>query len=66
MRVYPKAGLKVRGPDGRLLPDSGLDVKESDLFWARRLRDGDVMETAPTTTNASASASPATRSGSSE
>lgn len=66
MRVYPKAGLKVRGPDGRLLSESGLDVKESDLFWARRLRDGDVTETAPTTTNSSAGASQVSRGGSSE
>ncbi len=38
--------LAVRAPNGRLLPDSGADVPETQ-FWNRRLRDGDVIAAEP-------------------
>ena len=47
MHVYPKPGLVVRGPDKRLLPAAGLDVSDTDFFWNRRMRDGDVTTTPP-------------------
>ena len=47
MLVKPAPGLKVRDPATmQLVPDTGLDVSETDVFWARALRDGDVLESA--------------------
>ena len=37
-----RPGLVVRGPDGAPLPVAGQAVTLT-TFWARRLRDGDVM-----------------------
>ena len=45
MRVVPAPGRAVRDPRTlTLLTDDGRDVDETDVFWARRLRDGDVVE----------------------
>ncbi|MDC9607053.1 DUF2635 domain-containing protein [Xenorhabdus griffiniae] len=42
MLVKPVAGRRVRCPvRGEFLPESGADVPDN-LFWHRRLRDGDV------------------------
>lgn len=43
VRLQPaRPGLVVRGPDGAPLPAEGLLVTLT-TFWARRLRDGDVV-----------------------
>ncbi len=44
MRIYPAApGLVVRDPVKRdAVPDDGREVPNNDLFWQRRLADGDV------------------------
>lgn len=48
MTVYPVPGRKVRDPvTKRVLTDEGLGVSIHDIFWARRVRDGDVTTTAP-------------------
>lgn len=46
MKVIPGAADRaVRHPvSGVLVPPEGMEVNEHDLYWARRLRDGDVME----------------------
>ena len=42
MFVKPKDGLSVRCPvRGEPLPKSGADVPDN-MFWRRRLKDGDV------------------------
>lgn len=44
MRVKPAPGLKVRDPATmQLVPEDGIEVPETDLYWHRRLRDGDVI-----------------------
>lgn len=50
MRVHlkPAEGLKVRQPDGQVLPEEGKEV-ELTTYWRRRLRDGDVVEIKPAT-----------------
>jgi hypothetical protein len=43
MRVKPKEGIKIRNPDtGQLVPAEGIEVPDSDIFWIRRIRDGDA------------------------
>lgn len=44
--VKPKAGLKVRQPNGQHLPETGRDVPESQ-YWVRRLAAGDVVLVKP-------------------
>ncbi|OOG61447.1 hypothetical protein B0E46_15840 [Rhodanobacter sp. B04] len=57
MRVYPAPGLLCRDPVKKdLLPESGRDVSDNDLFWQRRLADGDVVTTPPKSTSAVTSA----------
>jgi hypothetical protein len=49
MFVKPQQGVLVRDPDTMLLlPEAGAEVPES-RYWARRLRDGSVIEAEPTT-----------------
>jgi len=44
MKLKPAAGRAVRDPvKGTLLPADGAEVV-MDIFWRRRLRDGDVVE----------------------
>ena len=44
MIIKPAPGLKVRDPvSKRLLPAEGLEVPETNTYWARRLRSGDVV-----------------------
>lgn len=44
MRIKPADGLKVRDPETKeLIPADGVEVSEYDLYWAARLRDGDVV-----------------------
>ncbi len=50
MFVKPAPGLKVRDPKTKQhLPESGAEVPDSDSYWVRRLRDGDVVRATPTT-----------------
>ncbi len=47
MKIQPAPGLLIRDPKTkRLLPEEGLEVKES-TFWLRRLKEGDVVLCAP-------------------
>jgi hypothetical protein len=44
MIVKPAPGLKVRDPLTRQhIPETGVEVSDTDTFWARRLADGDVV-----------------------
>lgn len=44
MKVKPAEGRAVRDPRSyALLPAEGKEVNERDMYWARRLRDGDVV-----------------------
>jgi hypothetical protein len=44
MLVFPAPGLRVRDPATRaFVPDDGLEVSDTDLLWARLIRDGDVV-----------------------
>jgi hypothetical protein len=48
MRVLSAPGRKVRDPISRLpIPAAGVEVSETDTYWARRLADGDVVIVAP-------------------
>jgi hypothetical protein len=48
MFVYPKPGLLIRDPEKRdLIPESGREVGAGDLYWIRRVADGDVTTTPP-------------------
>lgn len=50
MLVKPAAGLKVRDPVKKdFLPETGRTVSDTDLYWNRRLRDGDVVLVTPET-----------------
>jgi hypothetical protein len=45
--VRPKEGLRVIDPENRRpIPAEGADVPRN-TYWTRRLRDGDVTESAP-------------------
>jgi hypothetical protein len=41
--IKPAPGLRVRTPDGSLLPEAGATV-ELTIYWRRRLAAGDVIE----------------------
>jgi len=44
MYIKPRAGLQVIDPVRKqFLPEEGMEVDDLDLYWARRLRDGDVV-----------------------
>ena len=48
MFVKPAAGLKIRDPFKRdHLPPEGREVPDGDLYWARLVRDGDVVIVEP-------------------
>ncbi len=48
MRVQVAPGLVIRDPiTKQLVPPEGIDVPDGDLFWHRRLRDGDVLIVQP-------------------
>lgn len=53
MFVYPKPGLLIRDPEKHdLIPESGREVGDGDLYWLRRVADGDVTTTRPAPTPA--------------
>lgn len=44
MKVVPGEGRQVRDPlNHALVPPEGREVNEHDMYWARRLRDGDIV-----------------------
>lgn len=44
MRIKPAKDLVVRDPVTKeAIPEEGVEVSEFDLYWAARLRDGDVL-----------------------
>ena len=48
MFVKPRPGVKVRDPHSKLhIPEAGIEVSDTDTYWARRLADGDVVEVKP-------------------
>lgn len=50
MFIKPRAGIKVRDPVSKLhIPETGVEVSDTDTYWARRLADGDVIEVKPIT-----------------
>jgi hypothetical protein len=52
MWVKPAPGRTVRDPRSMAkLPDEGREVPDGDLFWVRRVRDGDVTVEAPPATH---------------
>lgn len=43
MKIIPVAGREIRDPESlQLLPAEGREVPDGDLFWTRRILDGDV------------------------
>lgn len=47
LHIKPAAGVTVRDPvTGRALAGRG-ETKRRSIYWLRRLRDGDVVETSP-------------------
>lgn len=63
MHVYPRAGVRVRDPVHKdLLPEDGREVSDHDLYWQRRIADGDVTTTAPASPAPAPAASFLTRS----
>lgn len=48
MFVVPKKGYKIPDPSlNDFLPEQGREVQKN-TYWVRRVRDGDVVEKAPT------------------
>lgn len=49
MWIVPTEGYSLIDPtSGVIVPAEGMEVPDGDLFWIRRLRDGDCTEgTAP-------------------
>lgn len=48
MIIRPREGLKVRDPVSRRhIPESGIEVPDTDTYWTRRLMDGDVVLVTP-------------------
>lgn len=48
MYIYPKLGLTIYDPvRGDVIPPEGREVDADDIYWLRRLRDGDVIDTDP-------------------
>lgn len=44
MIVKPAKGLKIRNPRTKFhIPESGIEVPDTDVYWLRRLADGDVI-----------------------
>lgn len=63
MFVKPAPGLVIRDPDLKdLIPAEGRNVPNDNMYWHRRLRDGDVVLAKETA--APAMTSPARNTGS--
>jgi hypothetical protein len=55
--VYPVPGKRVRTPEGRLIPAAGLDVPWN-IYYVRRLNQGDITLEPPTAAAPAAPAAP--------
>lgn len=45
MHVKPAEGMKLLDPEtGAPIPPEGIEVSDYDLYWTRRLRDGDAVK----------------------
>jgi Protein of unknown function (DUF2635). len=45
MFIKPAQGRVVRYPNSeKRLPETGANVPDRDLFWLKRLKDGDVIK----------------------
>lgn len=43
MKVRPKPGMIVRHPRTHaVIPEDGINVDDTDIYWARRIRQEDV------------------------
>lgn len=60
MYIKPRPGLKVFDPERKqFIPEEGMPVDGDDLYWAARLRDGDVVQArAPDAKKSSADEAP--------
>ncbi len=48
MIVKPREGLKIRDHVRKdLIPETGREVPDNDLYWVRLLNDGDVVRISP-------------------
>jgi hypothetical protein len=48
MIVKPRPGVQVRDPRSRRhIPQTGIEVSDTDTYWVRRLLDGDVVVVPP-------------------
>lgn len=48
MFIKPVPGKKVRYPDrDKFLSEEGAQVSDTDLFWRKRIKQGDVVVTNP-------------------
>jgi hypothetical protein len=46
--IKPVPGRLVRDPQSRQrIPEAGIEVSDTDTFWARRVADGDVVVVKP-------------------
>lgn len=44
MYIKPAPGIKLRDPETKqFIPESGQEVGDFDLFWVRRVNDGDAI-----------------------
>ncbi len=44
MFIKPAPGIKLRDPETKqFIPESGQEVGEFDLYWIRRINDGDAI-----------------------
>ncbi|VVE12898.1 hypothetical protein PCA20602_02729 [Pandoraea capi] len=44
MFIKPAPGIKLRDPETKqFIPESGLEVGDFDLYWIRRINDGDAI-----------------------
>jgi hypothetical protein len=51
--IKPKKGKQIPDPvRGGFLPETGANVDENDIYWHRRLSDGDVEIAKPEKTKA--------------
>lgn len=46
--IKPRAGVQVRDPVTlQHVPETGIEVEDTDTYWARRLADGDMVPVVP-------------------
>ncbi|AKM29264.1 hypothetical protein AB870_02660 [Pandoraea faecigallinarum] len=44
MFIKPAPGIKLRDPETKqFIPESGQEVGDFDLYWVRRVNDGDAI-----------------------